>query len=432
MPTTTSTAPALAAGDRTRILLYCGVIIVVLHTISPASGFQVVPMAFILKNKLHLAASELAVFGAWASIPGYLSILFGVVRDFWNPFRLGDRGYLMLFGGGSALSFAVFAFLPVSVPMLLAATILTSFCFLFTWGAWNGLGSVIGQQFAMSGQISALWNVLGTLTIFAALFLGGILSEHLETLSTAGAVRILFLAAAVVMMGIALTGVWRPDAVYTHLDRSRAEKRDLIADLRRLVAHKAIYPALGIWMIWNFSPGGATVLQYHLSNTLHGSDSQYGAYAAVFSIAFVPSLLLFGWLSPRYPLSRLLWWSIVLAVPQMLPVLLAQTANQVVLAAIPMGLLGGMLNGAVLDLVIRSCPKGLEGTLMMLAWSLYTVAASLGNVFGTVIYDRYGFTACIVITTVVYALMLPLTALVPKALIATPDGAQPVLEGPLS
>jgi len=125
-------------------------------------------------------------------------------------------------------------------------------------------------------------------------------------------------------------------------------------------------------------------------------------------------------------------WSLPLAVPQMLPVLFAQTANQVVLAAIPMGLLGGMANGATLDLVIRSCPRGLEGTLMMLAWSLYTVASSLGNVFGTVVYDHYGFTACIVITTAVYALMLPLAALVPKDLIATPDGAPVTVEGPLS
>jgi hypothetical protein len=414
--------PALAAGDRTRILVYCGVIIVVLNTISPSAGFQVVPFAFILKNKLHLGASELALFGAWAGIPGYLSFAFGMARDFWNPFKLGDRGYLMLFGGASALTFAVFAFLPVSLPMLLAASALTSICFLFTWSAWNGLGSVIGQQFAMSGQISALWNFLATVTIFAALFLGGVLSEHLETLSAAGAVRILFLIGAAIMAVIALTGAWRPDAVYSHLDKSREQKRDLFADIKRLAAHRAIYPALGIWLLWNFSPGGTTVLQYHMANTLHATDTQYGAYAAVFSIAFVPTLLLFGFLSPRYPLSRLLWWGLALAVPQMVPVLFAQSANQVVLAAIPMGLLGGMANGATLDLVIRSCPRGLEGTLMMLAWSLYAIATNIGNLFGTAIYDRYGFAACIAVTTAVYALMLPLLALVPKSLIATADG----------
>ncbi len=46
MTDTTAPAPALAAGERTRILFNCGVIIVVLNTISPSSGFQVVPIAF--------------------------------------------------------------------------------------------------------------------------------------------------------------------------------------------------------------------------------------------------------------------------------------------------------------------------------------------------------------------------------------------------
>jgi MFS family permease len=432
MTDTTTPTPALARADRIRILVYCGVIIFVLNTISPASGFQVVPLAFILKNKLHLTASQLAIFSLWASIPGFCSFAFGLARDFWNPFRLGDRGFFMLFGGGAALSYAVFAFLPATLPMLLAQATLTAFCFLFAWSAWNGLGSVIGQQFAMSGQISALWNFLGTVTIFAALYLGGILSEHLETQSPTDAIRTVFLIGAAIMAVVALVGVWRPGAVYDHLDRSREEKRDFLADVRRLVTHKAIYPALAIWMIWNFSPGGSTVLQYHMSDALHGTDSQYGAYAAVFSIAFVPTLLLFGFLSPRYPLSRLMWWGLIMAVPQMLPVLLAHTPNQVVLTAIPMGLLGGLFNGVVLDLLIRSCPKGLEGTLMMLAWSLYTVATGVGNLFGTVIYDHYGFTACIVITTAVYALMLPLAALIPKSLIATPDGAPVTAEGPLS
>jgi MFS family permease len=110
-----------------------------------------------------------------------------------------------------------------------------------------------------------------------------------------------------------------------------------------------------------------------------------------------------------------------------LPVLFAHTANQLVLSSIPQGLLGGMANAATLALVMRCCPKGLEGTLMMLAWSLYSVATAIGNVFGTQIYEAYGFTTCIVITTVVYALMLPLAALVPKDLIATPDGTPSAL-----
>ena len=146
-----------AVERRTQILFYSGTIIVAVLFISPAVGFHVIPLSFVLKNKLHLSANALATFTLWAGIPGYLSFAFGMVRDYWNPFGIGDRGYFVLFGALAAAVFAIFAFLPVSEPELLASALLGSFCFLFLWSAWNGLGSTIGQQLSMSGQISSLF-----------------------------------------------------------------------------------------------------------------------------------------------------------------------------------------------------------------------------------------------------------------------------------
>ncbi|HJW41799.1 MAG TPA: hypothetical protein VJ476_11295, partial [Rhizomicrobium sp.] len=151
----TEGTPGLGTAARMRILVYCGVWIVLLNLVTPSSGFHVVPLSFVLKNKLHLSAHELAAFSAWAGIPAYFAFAFGVVRDYWSPLRLGDRGYFILFGALSAAVFAIYAFVPVSLAMMLAASIVGTICFLFLWGGWNGLGSVIGQRYAMSGQISA-------------------------------------------------------------------------------------------------------------------------------------------------------------------------------------------------------------------------------------------------------------------------------------
>jgi hypothetical protein len=420
----TSASPATS--ERTRILLYAGVIIVVLNFISPASGFHVIPLSFLLKNKLHLSANELATFALWAGIPGYLSFAFGVARDFWSPFGLGDRGYFVLFGALSAALFALFAFLPVSVPMLFTSAFLGTVLFLFLWGAWNGLGSTIGQELHMSGQMSSLWNFAGTVTIFTALLLGGVLSGWLETLNAHGAIRTLYLLVALVMAAIAALGLWHPQAVFAHLRRDRAERRHLLHDFARLMRHGPIYPALAIWLLWNFSPGTQTVLQYYLSNDLHASDAQWGAYNAIFFIAAVPAFVLFGFLSPRVPLSRLLWWGALVAVPQMVPLLFVPSANAVLLAAIPMGLMGGVATAAYMDLLIRSCPKGLEGTLMMLSWRMYELAQNFSNLLGTNLYEHHGgFVACVLATTLVYALVLPMLLFVPKALIADPDGVAP-------
>lgn len=425
MPATTEAAVTArpAASQRATILIYAGVLIVSLNFISPSVGFHIIPLSFVLKNKLHLSANALATFALWAGIPGYLSFAFGMVRDYWNPFGMGDRGYLVLFGALSAVVFAVFAFVRVSEPMLLTSALLGTFSFLFLWGAWNGLGSTIGRQLSMSGQISSIWNFAGSVTIFAALLLGGILSGWLEELSAGGAIRVLYLLAALVMAAIALFGIWRPAAVFAHLTNEPGKHRALLADLSRLARHWPIYPALTAWLLWNFSPGTQTVLQYYMSNTLHASDAQWGAYNAIFYVSFVPTFALFGYLSPRYPLDKLLWWGTIIAVPQMMPLLFIQSPSAALLAAVPMGLMGGVANAAYMDLLMRSCPRGLEGTLMMMSWSMYALAGNFGNLLGTDLYEHHGgFLACVVATALVYALILPTILLVPRRLIDTPDG----------
>ena len=420
---TVSDVTYLAAGERRRILLYSGVMIVALSFISPAVGLFTIPLSFLLKNKLHLSANGLAAFALWASIPGYLSFAFGLVRDFWNPFGMRDRGYFVLFGAIASVLFAGFAFVNVSEPMLFASATMAGITYLFMWGAWNGLASTIGQQHAMSGQMSAIWNFAGTSTFVAALVLGGLLSDQLEGKSANDTVRVLFLIVAVLMALIAGLGLWKPNAVFANLHREGADRRNFVADLSRLARHWPIYPALIIWLLWNFSPGTQTVLQYYLSNTLHADDSQWGAFNAISFAASVPAFALFGFLSPRFSLATLLWWGTLLAVPQMIPLLFVHSAVGALLAAIPMGLMGGVATAAYMDLLIRACPKDLEGTMMMLSWSMYAIAVNFGNLWGTGLYERHGgLVACVIATTIVYALILPTILMLPKRLIAAADG----------
>jgi hypothetical protein len=126
------------------------------------------------------------------------------------------------------------------------------------------------------------------------------------------------------------------------------------------------------------------------------------------------------------PLKALLWWGTVIAVPQMVPLLLINSIPGALVAAGVIGLLGGVSSAAYIDLLIRSCPRGLQGTVMMMSGSLFYIASRFGDVLGTNLYDRYhGFTVCVIAITVVYALILPVLLLVPKRLIETSDGEVP-------
>jgi hypothetical protein len=70
---------------------------------------------------------------------------------------------------------------------------------------------------------------------------------------------------------------------------------------------------------------------------------------------------------------------------------------------------------------------------MMLVEGVFALSARGGDLLGSWIYNSsptHGFTYCVIATTVVYALILPLIPLAPKALIATRDGEpNPEFEG---
>jgi predicted MFS family arabinose efflux permease len=411
---------------RRRIFLYLGMLIVLLSFGSPSGGLIEIPVSFFLKNRLHLEAHEVATFRLIAAFPVYLSFLFGFIRDTWNPFGMRDRGYMLLFGALTAAIYLVFAFIPFSYASLLAAVVLVTTSYLFVASAQHALTSIIGQQHVMPGQISAVWNVAASIPVIVALLLGGALSNWLELRSGGEAARILFLVGGAFMAAVAIYAIWRPRYVFDNIRAERPDGASALGDIRRLTRHWPIYPALLVWLLWNFAPGSATPLQYHLQNNLHATDTQWGQWNAIFAASFIPTFMLFGFLSPKVPLRTLLLWGTVVAIPQLVPLLFLNSVTAALFAAVPSGLMGGVATAAYLDLIIRSCPPGLQGTTMMMSASLLSISIRFGDVLGTHLYEQYGgFAACVTATTAVYALILPVILLVPRGLIASVDGQPP-------
>jgi hypothetical protein len=227
------------------------------------------------------------------------------------------------------------------------------------------------------------------------------------------------------MAAVAAYGARRPKAVFDNLGGEPGVDTRLFASVKTLLRHRPIYPALLIWLLWNFAPGVQTPLQFFLQNTLHAADAAWGEWNAIFAASFIPTFVLFGLLCQSLPLRRLLFWGTVVAVPQMVPLAFIHTLAGALAAAVPIGLMGGVASAAYLDLIIRACPPGLHGTTLMLSNSLLFIVSRFGDVLGTRLYDRYGgFTACVVAITLVYALILPALLLVPRDLVATGDGVR--------
>ena len=89
--------------------------------------------------------------------------------------------------------------------------------------------------------------------------------------------------------------------------------------------------------------------------------------------------------------------------------------------------MGGMATAAYYDLAMRSCPPGLQGTLMLMVDGVYYLCQRGGDLLGSKIFDsapnpKTGFLYCVISITAVYALILPALKLAPSYLTATADG----------
>jgi hypothetical protein len=158
---------------------------------------------------------------------------------------------------------------------------------------------------------------------------------------------------------------------------------------------------------------------------LHLPDAVYGNFQGILMGAYIPACMLYGYLCKRLPLATLLLLATFAYIMEAIPLLFVHSSATALWMALPMGLINGFAFAAYWDLALRSCPPGLQGTLMMLVAGAYELAYRAGDLVGANVYGSaatHGFLWCVILATATSVLMLPVLRLIPKQLIATADG----------
>ncbi|HWE99540.1 MAG TPA: MFS transporter [Caulobacteraceae bacterium] len=405
--------------------IYFGILVFLMGLASPSGYLTDISTSFMLKNQLHLGPSGVALFRVITGAPGYVGFIFGLLRDQWNPLGRKDRGFFLVFAPVTTALLLIMAVAPLSFWSLVAGMLILGVSFHFIGAAYAGLIALVAQERLMSGRLAVLWQSVATLPVMLSAFGGGLAARYLHPQQT-------FLILAGFNVAFFVIGLWKPAAVFRGLyDAPQASRAHIVADLKRLVRHRAIYAPVLFWLLFSFAPGSTTPLQYYFSEHLHAPDSLFGLWTGIFAAAFLPTFLLYGWLCTRMKFGTLLFWSTLISVPQMVPMLFIATPAQSLWAAAVIGLMGGLVTAAIYDLGMRSCPPGLQGTLMMMLAAAYALAVRLGDLLGVQIYQaspRYGFLYCVIAITIVYALQLPVIWLVPKHIRDSREG-QPDAQG---
>src|SRR5258707_13459143 len=100
----------------------------------------------------------------------------------------------------------------------------------------------------------------------------------------------------------------------------------------------------------------------------------------MFGVSFIRPCMVYAVLCQRFALKTLLFWGTVIAVPQTVPLLFIHSVTGALVAAVPIGLMGGVPTAAYFDLSIRSSPRGLQGTPLMMSGGLYLTTSALWDV----------------------------------------------------
>lgn len=428
-----SNIPATGAGatNAGRVFLYFTPLTLLVFFVMPNGYLLDIATSFMLKNQLHATPQQIADFRLLTAIPVYLSFAFGLARDLWNPFGLRDRGLMMIFGTTTAALFVWMAQAPLSYESLLIGMFLVMFAFAFVAAAARGLLALVSQEQLMLGRLSALWNAISSTPYAAGAFASSYLAGRLTP-------EQLFLFIAALAGAISLFGLWKPAAVFNRAyDNQIARGSTFTGDVRRLVRHKAVYPAVLLVCLSQFSPGTNTPLQFYLTNELQLPDSVYGNVLGIMAAGYVPACLLYGFLCRRMSLHTLLWIATLAYIPEAIPLLFIHSGTTALLMSLPMSLINAFTFAAYWDLALRSCPPGLQGTLMMLVAGGYELAYRGGDIIGARIYasvTSHGFLYCVALATLTSAVMLPVLRMIPPELVATRDGeagggAAPQLSG---
>jgi len=395
--------------------LYC-LILLTLYNLA-AAGLIALPVQIILKNQLHLPPTQVSVFTFLTHWPYIIGFAFGFLRDRWRPFGKGDTGYFVGVPVAMCLVYATLAYVPHTYGnLVLGLTVLAALSALLGAAA-QGLVAAIAKDFGMTGRLSVIsYMTLNGALVFQQAF-GGWLDEHVSH-------RAPFLVSACVASGVLLVAFWHPRAIF----RSGCEvfvaviPEEAPVAIRRLLRHKTIYLAAAVLFLWNFAPGWGTPLFFYLTNGKGLSESEFGASQGWVRMGQVLAALGYMALCTRVKFKSLLCFGTLLGVvggPIFLFIHSPREANLICLLA---GASCGIAVAAYYDLLIRCCPKELEGVAFMVGQGAVVFAHPLSDLLGSYLYEKGGFNLALAITTTVTALIFLPILLLPNSVTDPREG----------
>lgn len=369
-----------------------------------AQGMWYLPnqtLTIVLKER-GLSAGQVADFFAITSIPWFIKPVYGLVSDFFPLWGRKRKSYLLLTSALAGLAGFALLGVPHTYGWLVGALTLMGFGLAFTDVLVDAVMVESGKPLGLTGAFQSVqWGAIEVSSILVG-EVGGHLAERRAIDAT------FLLAAAFPLISLAMTAVFVRE---TPARANRAEIAATLGAVRRALADREIWVVAGFIFFFNFSPSFGPALLFYQTDVLHFDQELIGHLNALSAVAGIAGALIYAPLSRRVPLRRL----INLAIGAGAVTTLGYLAYRDVVSAIVMEALFGcvamLVQLAFLDLAAKACPRHVEATFFALMMSVFNGGTQLAQNVGGRLYDWYGYTPLVLISTAFTAaawLLVPL------------------------
>src|SRR5271168_450510 len=116
-------------GATRAVMLYFGPLTFLVYLVNPINQLLDYATTFMLKDQLHVGATQVSLYRLVIGLPVYVAVIFGLTRDLWSPLKRRDRGYFIIFGALTAGILAWLGLTRLSYASLLAGMFLAMLSF---------------------------------------------------------------------------------------------------------------------------------------------------------------------------------------------------------------------------------------------------------------------------------------------------------------
>lgn len=436
------------------------------------------PTLFLLKENLHVGKEKVAEFFMWATFAWNLKPLAGVLIDAFPIFGSRRKAYLVLGTVGGGACWGALGLFHHNYATLLTLSVLLNAAIVFASTAMGGLQVEASQAFAAPGRITSLRQIFSSGAMLAAPLLGGWLASQAYGW-TAGVAAAALLAAGIVAFVVlkeepshTLSAVsdaefarprYRPGlgVVLGNLALGAASLGCLANEdtrnvgfslmalltvfllivgltviptrhpvifkaqgqLTQILASKTLWLAVVMLFLIYMVPGLYTALTFKQSDELHFSKELIGTLTGWEAAMGLGAAFIYGTTCKRFTLQTLLVTTVLANALLTLTYLYYRADTAIYIHSVG-GFVGIGSELALMDLAVRSTPKGCEALGFALMMSIRNFGISMSDVIGTKMIDVYHFqfNQLVIINAATTALVLLFVPLLPRAIMLVREG----------